>query len=435
MKKILNRLLIILSIIATVTFFVRSCFNNEIIIIINVVLFLILIAYLVIYLKNSKKKIKNEKVSILSLHLGYGGIEQANINLANILCKKYEVELVSLYKTVDIIPYKLDLKVKLIYLSELKPNKKELMEAYRNKKVIKFLLEGFKSIKILFCKKYLVAKYIVNCDSKYIISSRIEFTKQLNYYGNKEAIKVAQEHCHHNNNKKYIMKLKKALLNIDYLLPVSKELADYYAEKFKDINTLKVLYIRHALYYYPKNVSKNDNKIILSIGRLSANKGFDDLIEVFKEINKADKEITFVIVGSGEEENKLKQQISKNRLTKKVIFTGFLNKNKLHEYYSRASIFLLGSRSEAFGLVLIEAMAFGIPCLAFDSAQGAKEIINCKNGVLIEKRNIKKMAEEAILLLNNKEKYKLMSENARKKSAEYQINKVRKEWYNLLERN
>ena len=62
--------------------------------------------------------------------------------------------------------------------------------------------EGFKAIKILYLKRKLICDYIYNCDSNVVISSRIDFTKLLNRYGNNLAVKVAEEHVYHNNSKK-----------------------------------------------------------------------------------------------------------------------------------------------------------------------------------------------------------------------------------------
>ena len=67
-----------------------------------------------------------KKIAILSLHLGYGGIEKCVVNLANILCDKYEVEIACTYKLYDKPAFDLDKRVKVNYLGCEAPNKKEL---------------------------------------------------------------------------------------------------------------------------------------------------------------------------------------------------------------------------------------------------------------------------------------------------------------------
>lgn len=397
-----------------------------------------LIIYLLLYLSSIKSLkediLDKKKISILNLHFGYGGIEQANVNLANMLIDKYDVELVTLYKTIDVIPYYINSKVNIIYLSDLKPNKKEVIDAIKSKNPFKIIIEGLKAIRILFLKRYLIQKYIINADSKYIISSRLEFNRELSLFGDEDVIKISQEHSHHNNNKKYIKKLGKSLINIDYFIPVSKSLTEFYKREFKNIKTLDVLYVPHCLAFYPKSPNKFNGKKIIAVGRLSKEKGFVDLIDVFYSLIKKDDTYTLTLVGSGAEEHAIKSKIKEYKLEKKVNLTGFLNKKEVNKLYSKSSIYLMTSLSESFGLVLIEAMSFGIPCVAFDTAEGSKEIINGKNGLIIKNRDKEKMVLEVDNILNNKSLYDKMSKEARKTSNNYKLELVKKEWLDFFER-
>ena len=80
----------------------------------------------------------------------------------------------------------------------------------------------------------------------------------------------------------------------------------------------------------------------------------------------------------------LKSFILDNNLDDCVTLHGFKGKEDLNKLLSDASIYLMCSYTESFGIVLLEAMSFGIPCLAFDSAEGAREVIeDGKNGFLI----------------------------------------------------
>ena len=90
-----------------------------------------------------------KKVTILALHLGYGGIERAVTDLANGIVSNYDVTIVSTYKLYEEPVNKLDKKVKVVYLSELKPNAKEFKDALKHFRLITTLKEGIKGIKIL----------------------------------------------------------------------------------------------------------------------------------------------------------------------------------------------------------------------------------------------------------------------------------------------
>ena len=78
-----------------------------------------------------------KKVSILSLHLGYGGIEKSVAALANMLCDKYEVEIACSYKLFDNSVFPVNDKVIIKYLTNVKPNRKEFKSAIRSKNIFK----------------------------------------------------------------------------------------------------------------------------------------------------------------------------------------------------------------------------------------------------------------------------------------------------------
>lgn len=379
---------------------------------------------------SNQKELKN-KISIISLHLGYGGIERSVINQANMLCEKYEIEIICLYKVVNKIPYHVDNRVNVIYLSDLKPNKQEFLKHLKQKNIFKIISEGIKSVNILYKKHSLIKNYIYNSDSKIIISTRLEFTKILNNYGDEKTIKIAEEHVYHKENKKYIKKLKRALTNIGYLIPASKYLTKDYKEIYKDIKT-KVIYIPQAIENLPKqNISTNKN--ILFVGRLEQEKGILDLIDIFKNVININKSINLTIVGDGTQKKLIKEKINKLKLNKNIKLTGYLTGKELNKEYSKASLFVMTSYEESFGLVLIEAMSYGIPCIAFASALGAKEIINKKNGILIKNRDKEKMAKEIIKIFKNNSNKEL--EQAARNTAElYSFSVVQPIWEKFIKK-
>ena len=98
-----------------------------------------------------------KKVSILALHLSYGGAEKAITDLANVLSDDYNVEIISTYKILNKPAYDLNKNVKVKYLiKDLKPNREEFKKSLRKFHIIKLFKEGFKSIKILYLKKHLM---------------------------------------------------------------------------------------------------------------------------------------------------------------------------------------------------------------------------------------------------------------------------------------
>ena len=103
-----------------------------------------------------------KKITILMLHLLHGGIEKQTISLANQLCQYYEVEIVSTYSMLSKPAYTVDDRVKIKYLMDDKPNRQEIKEAIKSKKLIQIIKQGFKAIKILYLKKQLMINQVKN---------------------------------------------------------------------------------------------------------------------------------------------------------------------------------------------------------------------------------------------------------------------------------
>ena len=98
-----------------------------------------------------------------------------------------------------------------------------------------------------------------------------------------------------------------------------------------------------------------------------------------------------------------------------------------------SSIYVMTSHTESFGLVLIEAMSAGVPCLAYTSAQGANEIIsNGVDGYLIKDRNEDEMIEKISELINDSKLRNKLGLNAKEKAKEFSKEKIVKIWENIL---
>ena len=101
--------------------------------------------------------------------------------------------------------------------------------------------------------------------------------------------------------------------------------------------------------------------------------------------------------------------------------------------YLDSCLYLMTSHTESFGLVLIEAMSYGLPCIAYSSAEGAREIIvNGYNGYLIENRNEYEMAKTILSLLKDKKRLIELSRNARFTSEKYSAENTKKYWLEVL---
>lgn len=372
-----------------------------------------------------------KKITFFVLHLGYGGVESATINSANALCENYEVEIISFYKLHNNQENNIDKKVKIKYLYDGGPNKKEFISSLKNKKIFKTLKEGIKSIDILIKKKLLIINEIKKSDSFAIVSTRIEFSSLLSKYGKHSIIKIAQEHHHHNEDKKYIKTLSKKYDNIDYLFALTNGLKQDYERFLMKNKHTKVIVVPNMLANFPNKKSDLKKHNLITVSRLDYGKRNNELIDI---ISKMDNDWRLFIIGDGEEYNNLLLQIEKLNLKDKVILTGYKSKKEIEEFMLESSIFLMASVTEGLPMVLLEAMSYGIPCIAYRTDSGVPDIIyNNKNGYVIENRNEIDYIDSLKKLINNEDLRKKMGNESLITSKKYLPYEIIKIWNKVLE--
>ena len=193
-----------------------------------------------------------------------------------------------------------------------------------------------------------------------------------------------------------------------------------------------VVKIPDALPFKIDNKSELSAKRVLSIGRYAYDKGNDLLLQAWAIVEKHMQDWSLVVYGNGNNEPYQKQMTELGVDEQRCHLFGPVTDVK-KEYLS-SSVFVLPSRFEGFGLVIIEAMACGVPVVAFDCENGPRSIItDGENGFLIPPFDISLFAERVMLLMRDKELRCRMGANAQKAAAQYEIDGVGQQWKQLFE--
>ena len=380
---------------------------------------------------NNSIKLKDNKLTFLLLHLGYGGIETSTINTANALCSKYDIEIISFYKLSNNQSNKINKNINIKYLYDGGPNREEFKKYLKEHKYIKTFREGIKAINILIRKKLLVIRAIIDSDSKYIVSTRWEFSILLSRYGNKNSIKIAQEHHYHNNNQKYIKVISNKYNNIDYLCALTKTLEEDYKKFLINNKHTKVILLPNMITEIPKVNSSLKEKNIITVSRLDYGKRNDEIIKAFSKIEENDWKL--YIIGDGNEYNNLSNLVKELELEDRVILTGYKDKKEIEKYMLKSSIFLMASVSEGLPMVLLEAMSYGIPCIAYETDSGTSDIIeDCKNGYIIKNRNEEEYIERIETLIQNEDTRKEFGKYAKQSVNSFSKEEITKIWEKIL---
>lgn len=174
-----------------------------------------------------------------------------------------------------------------------------------------------------------------------------------------------------------------------------------------------------------------DKPFILSVGRLDEQKGFDILLKAYS-LSKLKETNDLVIVGVGPEEKNLKQQAQDLGLAEKIHFVGW--KQNPWTWMKQAKAFVLSSRWEGFGNVVIEAMACGTPTIVTDCAFGPREIVQDGISGLIAKTNDPHSLSRSMdQVISHPEVRLRLSQGAKKRAEDFSAQHIVSQYENLFQ--
>ena len=201
------------------------------------------------------------------------------------------------------------------------------------------------------------------------------------------------------------------------------------AAHWKALPNLQV--IPNFITHIPVEVSHGEHQRVIAVGRYDRVKGFDLLIEAWKQVCQYHLEWHLDIYGAGNREEY--QQMADEMGMKDVVHChGPVT--DIDAQYVSSSLFVLSSRNEGFGLVLVEAMAAGLPVVSFNCPCGPSDIISDgQDGILVENGNIEKLAEAICWMIDHPQERELYGQRARRNAMRFSEEKVMTMWRNLFQ--
>lgn len=180
---------------------------------------------------------------------------------------------------------------------------------------------------------------------------------------------------------------------------------------------------------------QNDTVRVLTIGRLIPRKGFQFLIEAIPEIlQSVNRDFELEIVGDGPMKSQLVSLAEKSKVDHRINFAGTVAYDELVQHYNDADIFVLPSLAEGMPLVILEAMATGLPVIA-SKVQGIEDLIQPGiNGHLVKPGNTKQLAEKVIKLITENQIRIQMGHESRDKVRKYDWENIAQSYLKIFER-
>jgi glycosyltransferase involved in cell wall biosynthesis len=378
------------------------------------------------------KKDKMKKILFVLEHMLCGGVERALLNILEYMNPSdYEI-------TIQVISYEGEFieKIPTWVRTEKLPVSEEVeydvMVSQHLSASIKHYLERHEFIKV---GKMLSRRYFAKDPFAYISNTGIEKEKTSKMYdiaicfhihqpfliryvaeNVKAALKYAWIHNDFKTTNFKVNMYKKWLIKYDKIFAVSEQIINEFClilpklaertELFPNIIN-KPLVIESSMEFYPEEYDGN-SIILLSIGRLTEQKGFDIAIEVASLLREMGINFIWYIIGDGEKKEELQSMVFDKHLSEFVYLLG--NKSNPYPYIKNCDIYIQPSRHEGYGIAVAEARILQKPIIVTDFAGAREQIVNQQTGVIVP-CDTKEIFNAIVDLVKSEDKRELFSSN------------------------
>jgi glycosyltransferase involved in cell wall biosynthesis len=372
------------------------------------------------------------KISILIMNAyGMGGTVRATANLADELSLRHEVEIVSVFRHRDTPFLPLSDRVTLTHLVDLRPSAKKWWRrgftsrlaspsklfhpeerAYDN-----FNAESDRALK----------RYLSEMQTDVLITTRAGLNIAAARLAREGVVLVGQEHLHYGAHKPGLLdEIRQWYPKLHAIVTLTEADRVEYTRMLEGDRTL-VYTIGNGLPETARPQSRLDNRLVVAAGRLVPVKGYDRLLDVFAQVVEKRPDWKLRIYGTGSQADKLSQRTRALGLHNNVAFMG--STADMDNVLAKASLHVITSRFEGFGMTIIEAFATGVPVVSFNCPQGPREIITSgQDGVLVPDGDIDAFADALLALMDDKDEMRRLAENGLKTVGRYRISAVADRW-------
>ncbi|MBW1619745.1 glycosyltransferase family 4 protein [Empedobacter falsenii] len=202
-------------------------------------------------------------------------------------------------------------------------------------------------------------------------------------------------------------------------------------KEWPNLRNLKV--IPNPTSFYPEQSAALNNKKVIAVGKQGYQKGYDQLLRAWEVVCKENSDWELEIYGKEEPKEGLHQLAMQLGIQNRVSF--YPPTSSIEEKYLESSIYVMSSRFEGFGMVLIEAMSCGLPCVSFDCPHGPSDIISDKeDGFLVPNGDVQALANALQILILDENKRIIMGRNAKDNAKRYLPEQIMPVWDELFKK-
>ena len=364
-----------------------------------------------------------------------GGVLTVTLALAGELSKQHNVELVSLNNDGDAM-YRFPEGVPVQHL--IPPRRRNLRrlvtrQRARERRPSQILPEGGPRYEDFNeHTDRVLTEYLSSVEGGAVVTMQPMLNIALARLGTDRYVKVAQDHRPYVNRPQAVLDMYQQYGGgLDAFLALTRKDTRRYRTLFEGTSTL-VRRMTNGTPAWEGEPSTLTSKVVVAAGRLEPSKGFDLLIQAWQQVAARHPDWRLRIFGDGSMEAELESQIEDLDLTRQVTLEG--HSTSLQSEMAKASLFVLSSRSEGYGMVLVEAMACGVPVVSTDCPTGPRDIITPGvDGLLVPNKDVDALARAICEMIELDQDTRLkMGAAASATAAERSESSVAAEWDSLL---
>lgn len=365
---------------------------------------------------------------------GVTGLHRTILNLANHLARDHDVEIISLVRRQRRPFFEIDERVRLTFLlDEVAPrNERRRGLARRLQQVL-----HSKATWLVHENDFMNKKHSLWLDLKQLqrlhtmepgilIATHVSFNVIAARFARSGVVTIGEEHKNFTVRKPLLKQIRRHYRKLDALAVLTVGDERDFGELLAGSNT-RVIRISNPLPEEPVVRADLDRKQVIAAGNYMLPKGFDLLVRAFEEVVHRHPDWQLRVYGDGPQNARLQRQARAAKLHNHVLFMG--RTDQLNEEFARSSIFVLSSREEGFGMVIIEAMAVGLPVVSFDCPRGPSDIItDGVDGTLVPAKDTDALAMAILDLIENPDKRRAYSAAALRTVKSYESDAIAQIW-------
>jgi glycosyltransferase involved in cell wall biosynthesis len=374
---------------------------------------------------------------------GKGGTTRTTLDTASRLAARHDVEVVSLNRHRDATMYPLDPRVRLRHLVDVRAVGNRAARptmpgrASRWARLLARIpsvlepLGGNRDPRLSLLSDYRLAREIRGMRDGVLIGTRPSINLAIAWLARRSVYAVGQEHQYLHLWQPALQRaVARAYPRFDAVTALTRMDVANYRQILP--GGLLVSHVPNAVPAVGSAHSPLSSTVVVAVGRLAPQKGFDLLIEAFGLVAERHPEWSLHIYGGGPLRDRLAEQIERAGLGGTIVLKGF--SRTLPARLAGASIFALSSRFEGFSLALVEAMGVGLPPVAFACPCGPIEILtNDGDGLLVPPGDIEALAKGICSLIEDPQRRAELGAAARRSVAAYSVEAIDLRWERFLD--